>query len=379
MAMKTNYQQAQCPIILRYHRLMDVFTKSNDERDFYLDLIEGFLIFVDLDKDSESLTSLEKELESNPERYALIPKMTFFEIKKFMEGFVNEKVYDIDVKEKLLDIISAKDPRENFLEFIYDHLIELEKWQQYYQEKSRIKVIEWLRQKNVNFVFEEDLDLTSNVVEKLKRTLFDAKVSKDLVNARTILEAKARTYYSNEALNPRPKRGRPPKQQEKIITEPQFTVDIYITVNSAVRPFLYIPEFLSAASVTFSSKFETEEKLLASLKGSNRMQVDEKLEALIRNLESLNNLPNSRLKPIDQKSMNTRRPHDIVSREKISEKKKVELAKDRGEKVEEAASAVFKTKTEEVEEGEAEVFKPQKRKQFAVKKVSQIKRKRPKN
>ncbi len=50
-----------------------------------------------------------------------------------MEGFVNEKVYDIDTKEKLLDIIQSKEARENFLEFIYDHLTELEKWQQYYR------------------------------------------------------------------------------------------------------------------------------------------------------------------------------------------------------------------------------------------------------
>ena len=62
-----------------------------------------------------------------------------------MEGFVNEKVYDIDTKEKLLDIIQSKEARENFLEFIYDHLTELEKWQQYYHERSRIRIIEWLR------------------------------------------------------------------------------------------------------------------------------------------------------------------------------------------------------------------------------------------
>jgi len=37
-----------------------------------------------------------------------------------MEGFVNEKVYDIDTKEKLLDVIQSKEARENFLEFIYD-------------------------------------------------------------------------------------------------------------------------------------------------------------------------------------------------------------------------------------------------------------------
>ena len=166
------YPEAKIPLILRFHRLMDAFAKSNDERDFYLDKVEGFMVFADLDKDQQELELLYKELEKNSERYVLIPKMTFFEVKKFMEGFVYEKVYDIDTKEKLLDIISMKDARENFLEFIYDNLAELEKWQLYYQERSRIRIIEWLRNFNINFVFEEDLDLNKIVMEKLKTETF---------------------------------------------------------------------------------------------------------------------------------------------------------------------------------------------------------------
>src|SRR4029079_4989752 len=152
--MKSSYPQAKSPLILRYLRLMDAFAKSDDERDFYLDKLEGFLLYIDLDKGIEELEAVEKEIHSHPDRYALLPKMTFYEIKKFMEGFVHEKVYDIDTKEKLLDLIGAKEARENFLEFIYDHLAELEKWQLYYQERSRIRIIEWLRQHNIQFVFE---------------------------------------------------------------------------------------------------------------------------------------------------------------------------------------------------------------------------------
>src|SRR3990167_1553304 len=193
------YPQAKNPLILRYHRLMDAFAKADDERDFYLDKVEGFLIYIDLDKGIEELEALEKEMSEHGDRYALVPKMTFYEVKKFMEGFVYEKVYDIDTKEKLFDLISAKDSRENFLEFIYDHLTELEKWQLYYQERSRIRIIEWLRQQSVHFVFEEDLELNRTAVEKLKRSLFETKVPKDVSQAREVLSAKAKTYYSNEA------------------------------------------------------------------------------------------------------------------------------------------------------------------------------------
>jgi hypothetical protein len=295
--MAKSFPKAQNPLLLRYHRLMDAFAKSDDERDFYLDKVEGFLLFVDLDKNQKELDDLELEFQAEGERYCLIPKMTFYETKKFMEGFVNEKVYDIDTKEKLLDIIQSKEARENFLEFIYDHLTELEKWQQYYHERSRIRIIEWLRNQQIQFVFEEDLDLTKTLIEKLKRHLFDAKVPKDVSQAREALVTKSKTYYSNEALNPRPKRGRPPKQVVKVELEPQITMDLYTTVPVAVRPFLYTPEITNASGVTFSARFDTEAQLLANLRGSTRVKVDSKLQALSERLESLRHL-SSRLTDI---------------------------------------------------------------------------------
>ncbi len=295
----SKFPRAQNPLLLRYHRLMDAFAKSDDERDFYLDKVEGFIVYVDLDKGLKELEDLEQELFTNRERYCLLPKMTFYETKKFMEGFVNEKVYDIDTKEKLLDIIQSKEARENFLEFIYDHLTELEKWQQYYLERSRIRIIEWLRTQQIQFVFEEDLDLNKNMMEKLKRHLFDAKVPKDVVASREILLAKSKTYYSNEALNPRPKRGRPPKQVVKVEMEPQVSIDMYTTVPPMCRLFLYLPEITSAASVTFSAKFDTEAQLLANLRGSSRVKVDTKLQALSERLESLRHL-SSRLAEIEE-------------------------------------------------------------------------------
>lgn len=283
--MTQTYPQAKNPLLLRFQRLMDAFAKSDDERDFYLDRVEGFIVYVDLEKGDKELQDLEQEvIFLNPDRYELIPKMTFYETKKFMEGFVNEKVYDIDTKDKLLDIIQAKEARENFLEFIYDHLTELEKWQQFYQERLRIRIIEWLRSKEIRFVFEEDLDFTKALLEKIKKYLFDAKAPKDVMAAREALQTKAKTYYTNEALNPRPKRGRPPKQVVKTEIEPQVTVDMYTTVPPAVRHFLYL--ISSSSSITFSRRFDTEDQLLANLRGGSK-GVNVQLEALAERLHSL--------------------------------------------------------------------------------------------
>ncbi|MGM0439884.1 MAG: UPF0158 family protein [Chlamydiota bacterium] len=284
---QTNSQQAQNPLILHFHRLMDAFSKADDERDFYLGKTEGFILYIDLSKPQEDIDAFEKELHNNPEKYCLIPKFTLYEIKKIMEEFVNEKVYDIDTKEKLLDLIQSKDARENFLEFIYDHHAELEKWHQYYQERSRIRIIEWLRNHEIKFVFEEDLDLAPELVEKIKQYLFQAKVPKDVASARKVLESKAKTYYSNEALNPRPKRGRPPKQAAKTEVEVQVTNDVYMTVPPELKTFLYIPDITSAHEVTFSSKFETEKELLASLRTQNRQASESKLETIFQKLANI--------------------------------------------------------------------------------------------
>lgn len=282
--------KAQNPLILRSLRLMDAFAKSDDERDFYLDRVEGFTLFCDLDKSEEDYNKLIEELEKNSERYCLIPKMTFYEVKKLMEGFVNEKVYDIDTKEKLLEIIQSRDAREQFIEFVYDHDAELEKWQQYYQERSRVRLIEWLRNNEFDFVFEEDLDLPRPVVEKLKVNLYESRVPKDVAAARQQLVAKAKSYYSNEALNPRPKRGRPPKQVAKVEVETQASSDIFTQVPPAARRFLYLPDIQQASQITFSERFDTEAELLAHLRGSGRTDAEHQLEALSEKFASLKEL-----------------------------------------------------------------------------------------
>jgi len=370
--MKEELPEAKNPLILRFHRLMDAFTKSDDERDFYLDSVEGFIVYADLDKSEEELKQLEIEIEKNTKRYHLIPKMTFYEVKKFMEGFVNEKIYDIDTKEKLLDIISSKDSRENFLEFIYDHLTELEKWQQYYQERSRIRIIEWLRTQNIYFVFEEDLEIGVNVLEKAKRMLFEAKVPKDVSQARETIKSKAKTYYSNEALNPRPKRGRPPKQQVKVEIEPQFTVDIYSTVPRPVRPFLYIPDIRSPAAVTFSAKFETEEQLLASLRGAPRSEGNEKLEALSERLESLRHL-SERLAG-KEKALGIE-PLKIHFTSTSTPKLNKAVDGKGGKKIGAAFEGAL-TGEKESKKEPSEVFTPQKRRGGTIRRVTPIKKKK---
>ncbi len=290
---EASLKQPQNPLILRCSRLMEAFAKSDDERDFYLDRQEGFLVMADLDKSEEELQRLQEELQKHANRYCPIPKFSFYETKKIMEGFVNEKVYDIDTKEKLLDIIQSKDAREHFLEFIFEQHTEMEKWQLYYQERSRIRIIEWLRNNHFHFVFEEDLDLPTQTVEKLKTQLFDSKVGKDVQNARKVLVTKAKTYYSSEALNPRPKRGRPPKQTAKPEVEMKVSLDIYTTVTPPIRPFLFTPDITGVSAATFSSKFESEGESFGRKHGLQSKEAHSELHELNEKLATLRSLSQS--------------------------------------------------------------------------------------
>ena len=290
-------KEAQNPLLLRCHRLIEAFAKSDDERDFYLDKQEGFLLYMDLDKSQEELDAFFHELEQHQELYLLLPKFSFYETKKMMEGFVHEKVYDIDTKEKLLDIIQSKEARENFLEFIYDHHTEVEKWQAFYQERSRVRIIEWLRSHHFHFVFEEDLDIPPDLIEKIKQSLFEPKASKEVVAARKALLVKAKTYYSNEALHPRPKRGRPPKQVAKQGVEPLASRDIFLSVPVVARPFLFIPELSQGSHLNaFSSRFEVN-KQRSDLSSTNL--VDQELSQKLASLRELS----SRWLEAEQKSV----------------------------------------------------------------------------
>lgn len=290
MASKST-QAPQNPLILRSHRLMEAFAKSDDERDFYLDRFEGFIIYIDLDKDQKAIEAALEYIKKNKTHFTQIPKLTYYENKKIMEGFIYEKVYDIDTKEKLLDIIQSKEAKDHFIEFLQDHHTELEKWQQYYQERSRVRIIEWLRGNGFEFVFEEDLDLGMDIIEKLKKNLFETKVNKDILNARKSLQSKAKTYYSSEALNPRPKRGRPPKQVMKTDSEPQMTLDTFISVPPEIRPFLFLPEVsLASSALSFSSKFDQGDQLLLGKKPFEMSEELSQLESLNKKLAQLKTL-----------------------------------------------------------------------------------------
>ncbi|MFA6501574.1 MAG: hypothetical protein WCT85_02185, partial [Parachlamydiales bacterium] len=146
-------------------------------------------------------------------------------------------------------------------------------------------------------------------------------------------------------------------------------MDIYSHVPKAARAFLYIPEISSASAVTFSAKFETEEQLLASLKGTPRVKVDEKLEALSRKLESLQQLQ-TRLSAseIDLGIEKLQKPFKTFTKPKFSEIKKIEISPtEKDSKIGEAVQVALPSM------GKDKKIEPEKRRIIRIKKVSEIK------
>lgn len=283
---KKSTSSKEHPLIIRFYRLLDVFSQADDIRDFYFELTEGYLLYLDLDKHQDEYEDVLKTIRDAPEKFVPIPKLSYYEAKKIMEGFIQEKVYDIDTKEKLLEIIQSRGARENFIEFLYDHIAEFEKWQQFYLDRTRIRIIEWLRSHNVQFVFEEEIDSTCAVIEKYKSTDPSKRPSKDVQALSKVLEAKSKSYYTKEAINPRPKRGRPPKMAQKVEKEPDFSADFYVGVSPMLRHFLYVPEY-TGEPITFSKRAPQSGQYIQARRQRKSEQSTVRLEQFSKRLESL--------------------------------------------------------------------------------------------
>ena len=152
-------------------------------------------------------------------------------------------------------------------------------------------------------------------------------------------------------------------------------MDIYTQVPAACRHFLYIPDIATAASVTFSSKFESEDHLLASLRGSPRQHVDEKLEALSQRLESLRHLSN-RLAGAEKffGADKVKKPFELFAPPKFKDVKAERMEEKEAPKIGSAIGGVLpKKRGRPRKEEQPETFVAQRRRRFAIKKVSQIK------
>lgn len=71
-----------------------------------------------------------------------------------------------------------------------------------------------------------------------------------------------------------------------------MTSDIYTTVATHVRPFLFMPDYSHGTFIIFSQKFENEEQLMARKKNSMAGEFGINLESLNQKLLAIRSLSN---------------------------------------------------------------------------------------
>lgn len=232
--------------IVKNTRLVDVFIKSDEDHDFYFDAETGAIFYVDLTSDEDKLEELYNFLLKFPKRLFLFPKMTEYERRKIVEAFLHGKVNDLDVSEKVSRELDFLGYESKVIDILKEYGTEIEKWTAFFSEKMRVMSIEWLNKvikmndvKPFSYVFEEDI---IQYMDRDKIVAFKESMGSKNENISSIREDLiefSKIYFEHEIIDPKPKRGRPPKGKKNSSSEIIPIPDMYLAYDSVLRGFIY--------------------------------------------------------------------------------------------------------------------------------------------
>ena len=78
-------------------------------------------------------------------RYIRIPNLEDSYLFNVMVDFINEKVIDQEIKQKLLKALDSSNPMRNFKNIIFENLEDEEKWDIYEEKKLEDYAVKWLK------------------------------------------------------------------------------------------------------------------------------------------------------------------------------------------------------------------------------------------
>ena len=142
--------------------LMDSFSINDDElAKEYLDTNTGDILHIPCEVkrvaegngEEEDLADWEKDLleeayaieEDEEDRYIMLPHIEDSYFYDAMVKFIRERVTSEELKEKLSAALSKSQPMRSFKSIIFNYEEELDKWQDYEEEKTKEYVISWLK------------------------------------------------------------------------------------------------------------------------------------------------------------------------------------------------------------------------------------------
>lgn len=132
----------------------------------YLDTDTGDIINIPCEvnnvvqgnKNEEALEEWERSLledayaikEDREKRYIMIPCIEESYFHNVMVDFSKEKVNSEVLKKRLLDALNNSQSIRNFKNIIYQYQEELDKWQDYEDEKLKEYVVNWLKNRGIS-------------------------------------------------------------------------------------------------------------------------------------------------------------------------------------------------------------------------------------
>jgi hypothetical protein len=141
------------PLDVDLDELCQAMEDGSYERDYYLDLDNGEILFLSEYTDDEETAKLKDEIEGNPDRYELIPKADSDEGYKDMLDFM-ATVTDEHLAELLEVAINGRGAFRRFKDVLTRYPKEQGRWFRFRDERSLERALEWLEEIGVTLVEE---------------------------------------------------------------------------------------------------------------------------------------------------------------------------------------------------------------------------------
>ncbi|MCK4852264.1 MAG: hypothetical protein KAS86_04035 [Candidatus Omnitrophica bacterium] len=123
--------------------LIYAFQKCTIEGEYFLDAENGEMIYVSEVDDTKKKEAALEKMNSDPERYVLLPTDSSRKGYNDMLDFI-ATVKDEDLKEKLYVALDGRGAFRRFKNILLNHHEERDEWFRFQEKRTRERINEWL-------------------------------------------------------------------------------------------------------------------------------------------------------------------------------------------------------------------------------------------
>ena len=132
--------------------LIDAFTNSRIENEYYLDAASGELLHIsDEWMDSEEVDKIYEQIEQEPDRYVAIPadgpQNGYRDMRAFAEAVENE-----NLREKLQIALEGEGAFRRFKNVLLEYPEKREEWFKFKEERTKSRIADWAEGNRIELV-----------------------------------------------------------------------------------------------------------------------------------------------------------------------------------------------------------------------------------